>query len=374
MDGSWLWSDYDHSGSGIEDDNTSLSCQQRLEEGFPLSLSTTIANTIRYIQIIYYTICYPTAFLLNMFVIFIITRFKKLHTMTFYFALQIIIVNVANIIIFFPSSMANAVEDRFVFTGLCPVMGFITSFLLSARNLLMFVLVADRFCLIFLPFWYSRHRARVVIPLSIAGWLIPFTITLLLVTVLPDCFNFQRLTWVCLWGGGCKYVALCTSYSAFLTTLINVGTIVAFLLYLALLCKAKKLRNKVTVLQSNGTIEERKIEKRNKKREQRANTTFLILFIALVGVTFPAYIVLTLGNVALNALNIRPQPAGFTIASIFLASLYVLIFVMDPIVIMRNQDVREVLQTIMAKLRRKGREVPASSSSETANLELRSQN
>ena len=245
MEGPGLWTGYgDHSGSGMEDDNnnTSISCPQLLEQGFPLSLSTTTANTIRYIQITYYSLCYPTAFLLNAFVIFIIARFKKLHTTTFYLALQIIIINVANILMFFPSSMANATADRFVFTGLCPALGFLTSFLFSSRNLLMFVLVADRFFLIFAPFWYSRHRVKVVIPLSIAGWIVPLTITLIPAIVLPDCFNFQRFTWVCLWGGGCKYVALCTSYSVFLTTLINAGTFVAFLLYLALLWRAKKLK------------------------------------------------------------------------------------------------------------------------------------
>ena len=305
MDRSGLWPDFSHSGSGM-DDNITISCRQQLEHGFPLPLSTTTANAIHYVLIVYYILCYPTAFMFNLFVVFIIVRFKKLHTTTFYLALQIIITNVANIIIFFPSSMANASADRFIFTGLCPAMGFLTSFSFSARNLLMFVLVANRFCLIFLPFWYSRHRVRVVIPLSIIRWLIPLAIMLLLAIVLPDCYSFQHLTWVCLWGGGCKYVALCMSYNALLATLINAGTFTALLLYLALLCRAKKLRNKVTVSQSDESAEVREIAKRNKKREQRANTTFLILFVALVGVTFPTYIVLTLGNVALNALNVRP--------------------------------------------------------------------
>lgn len=124
---------------------------------------------------------------------------------------------------------------------------------------------------------------------------------------------------------------------------------------------------------SNESADVREIVKRNKKREQRANTTFLILFIALVGVTFPTYIVLSLGNVALNALSVRPQPAGYTIISILLASLYILIFVMDPIVIMRNQDVREVVQIIVDKLRRRGREVAPCKTKPIAQIELQVQ-
>ena len=355
--------------------DTSISCQLLLEQGFPSSLSASAANTMRYIQIIYYSLCYPAAFLLNASVIFIIVRFKKLHTMTFYLALQIIIINVANIIIFFPSSMTNAIADRFVFEGLCPAMGFLTSFLFSARNLLMFVLVADRFCLIFLPFWYSRHRVRVVVPLSIAGWLVPLTITLVAAIALPDCFNFQRFTWVCLWGGGCKHVALCTSYSAFLTTLINFGTFIALLLYLALLCRAKKLTNKIAVAeQSNESAEDREIAKQLKKREQRANTTFLILFITLVGVTFPTYIVVTLGNVVLNARSVSPQPGSFTVVATLMTSLYILIFIMDPVVIMRNQDVKEVLEIIINKLRKRGREIVSFSSTTSSDIELQTYN
>ena len=97
------------------------------------------------------------------------------------------------------------------------------------------------------------------------------------------------------------------------------------------------------------------------------------MFVVLVGVTLPSYIVLLLGNVVLNALNVRPQPAGFTIASTFLASLYILIFVLDPIVIMRNQDMREVLETITAKFRRRGREVASNCSNPLADLELQEQ-
>jgi hypothetical protein len=162
-----------------------------------------------------------------------------------------------------------------------------------------------------------------------------------------------------------------------LTTLINIGTFIAFLLYLALLCRAKKLKNKITVAQSNESAEDREIAKQMKKREQRANTTFLILFIALIGVTFPTYVVVTLGNVILNACNIRPPPAVFTIIATFTASLYILIFVMDPIVIMRNQDVREVLQIIVNKLRKRGRDIVPSSSTggnPISNTELQTQN
>ena len=295
----------------------------------------------------------------NVFVIFLVVRFRRLQNITFYIALQIIIVDLANTVIIYPSSAANAIANGFVFTGLCSAMGFLISFLRIARNGLMFVMVADRFCLIFLPFWYSRHRVKVMLPISIGTWILSLILTLIPVSGLLDCYGFQRFTWSCLLGVGCKHVVECTAYRTFLITSSNVGTFIALLLYLALLCKARKLRNKITLLQSNESSEDKAAAKEKHKRERRANTTFLILFAALVGVSFPSYLFFTFGNIALNALNVRPAPPAYTIVAILSRSLFPLLVIMDPIVIMRNQDVREVIHSIFGKLSKRGVRAPS---------------
>jgi hypothetical protein len=300
-------------------------------------------------------ICYPTALLLNAFVIFIIARFKKLHTTTFYLALQIIVANLANIIVYYPYSSANAIADKNVSLALCPALGFITSFLLAARNLLMFVLVADRFCLILMPFWYGRHRVRVVIPLSIGAWILALIVSVIPLIGFRKCYALSRVTWVCFISGRCG-MTQCNSYSIFVTFLNNGGTFTAFLLYLALYCKAKKIQNRITVaIVSNESAEARAAAKEARKRDRRANATFMILFGALIGVTLPAFIF----AIFIRAISIfftaqnRTSAANsyFVFISVVLTNLYLLIFITDPIVIMRNQDVREVMETIKAKLR-----------------------
>ena len=369
---------YDYSGSTMDAffDNTTvrfLTCQQRRDLGNPLPLSVTIADALRYIQVIYYMICYPTALVLNAFVIFIIARFRKLQNTTFYLAVQIIIANLANITVYYPYSTANAIANGDISPALCPAMGFITSFLLSARHLLMFVLVADRLCLILLPFWYSRHRVRAVIPLSIGGWMLALIISLIPVIGLRNCYSLQRFTWVCMVGNGCDMPG-CNAYSTFTTIFINIGTFVAFLLYLALYWKARKLQNCVTIQPHiNQSLEDQEIMKKNRKRKRRANNTFLILFTALVGVTFPSFLFFIISRAALVALSVTPPPPAFTVIAIMLGSLYLLIFIMDPIVIMRNQDVREVIQLIIAKLhptRERRRKGLANTTSGTANLTI----
>ena len=353
MDGS---GNYHYSDSAPVDENlTNLTCEELRQLGNPHLVAAAIANPLRYLQLSYYMICYPIAFLLNSFVIFIIARFKKLHNTTFYLALQIIVANLANIVVYYPYSSANAIADKNVSLALCPVLGFLTSFLLAARNLLMFVLVADRFCLIFLPFWYGRHRVRVVVPLSIAGWLLALTVAVIPLISLRKCYALIRVTWVCFVGRGCD-MPQCSSYSIFVSLFNNVGTFIAFCLYLALYCKAKKIKNKITAASTSDESEEvRKAAKEARKRDRRANATVMILFSALIGVTLPAFFF----GIFIRALAIVISTENTTFAansyfvfiSVVLTNLYLLIFITDPIVIMRNQDVRDVMETIRAKLR-----------------------
>ena len=363
MDGSGLWTDFDYPGSGLEDNTTSVTdsvCRQ--EQGSPLPVSMTTANILRCIQVVYYLICFVAAVLLNTFVITIVVRFKRLHNLTFYFSLQIIIVDFINTIIIFPHSAANAIADKFIFTGLCNTLGFFISFFRFARNTLMFVLVVDRFCSIFLPFWYNQHRPKAITLLSIAAWTL--TMIFILITASLGCYQFQRFTWTCSLGIGCKNTTICTAYTTFFIAVVNVTAFISFLLYLALLCKAKKHRNRIVPSQlgDNDNAEAREIERRRAKSERRANTTLFILFTAIMGVTFPTYLTTIFGDAALHILEATP-PTAYTIIMVLLRGTPNLITILDPIVIMRNQDVREVIQTIVAKLQRRQREVIAAAMS-----------
>ena len=367
MNGSGLWTTYDYLGSGLGE-NASMVCHQ--EQGSLLPVSMTTANVLRYIQVVYYLICFLIAVLLNTFVITIVVRFQRLHSLIFYFSLQIIIVDLINAIIIFPHSAANAIADRFIFTGLCTTLGFFISFFRFARNTLMFVLVVDRFCAIFLPFWYNQHRSRAITLLSIIAWTL--TMIFILINASLGCYQFQRFTWTCSLGIGCKNMTMCSAYATLFIAVVNITAFVSFLLYLALLCKAKKLRNRIVPPQSTSdSTEAKEIEKRKRQSERRGNTTFFILFTAIIGITFPAYLLAIFGDTALYILKATP-PAAYTVVLVLLRGTPNLITILDPIVIMRNQDVREVLQTIFAKVRRQ----PMSANQEelaTDNIQLEAQ-
>ena len=331
-----------------------LSCQERqVEFGFPLPISDTAAITLRYIQVIYYLVSFPLGVFLNLFVVLLILRFKKLQNVTFILAVQVSVGDLINAAIVYPTSAANAIADRYVFTGLCTTIGFVVFYLRIVRIYLMFVLVLDRFLTVFMPFWYQRHRVKVVVPFSLGAWILAFIIGLIPAKGLLDCYSFQRNTWACVPTNGCLHRNACSIYNSTAVALSNSCNIVSVILYFSLFIKARKLRNKIFILRESDESSEieRTAAAQKVKRERRANITFFLLFIVLVGVNFPPFIFFVLGRPIITSLMITP-PQGYTIAGVIGRAMYPLLTIFDPLVIMRNEDFKEVFKKLWKNFRK----------------------
>ena len=334
-----------------------LTCQQKqVEFGNPLPLSSDVANVLRYMQVAYYFICLPFGLFLNLMVISLILRFKKLQNVTFILAFQVSVNDLFNVILVFPTSAANAIADRYVFTGLCPVIGFIVFYLRIARIYLMLVLALDRFCTVFLPFWYhrKRNRVKVIVLLSLVAWSLAFVVALIPQRGLLDCYSFQRNTWACVPTNGCLHRNECSVYISTAIAVSNFCNVVSLLLYFSLFCKARRLRNKLVKQHqstSNGKDSKATTTQKLTIRERRANVTFFLLFLALAGVSFPPFLFFVVGRPVITSLNIVPHPA-YTIAGVIGRAFYPLLTIMDPIVIMRNADFREVTRNICGRFKK----------------------
>ena len=265
---------------------------------------------VRSLQIIYYITSFILGIVLNGILILTITSDKKLQNVTYCFALQIVIADLAHALVVYPTSAVNAIVGYFAFTGLCSTLGLFITLMRIARSSLMAMLVIDRFCTVFLPFWYNRNRGKLVVATSLVSWVISIIVSLIPVSGLLDCYTFQQPTWACQLGEGCSYQVACTVYRTFVTTTIVVGLFLVLLLYVALLIKAKKIRNRVAMDASttNESQEVREETKRTRLRERRTNTTFFILFLALIGTSFVPYFFFTFGNIVLSALKLNPPP------------------------------------------------------------------
>ena len=329
-----------------------LTCEQRqVEFGSPLPLSMNAANVLRYMQISYYIFCFPFGVSLNLLVLLLILRFKKLQNITFILAIQVSVSDLINAMLIFPTSAANAIADRYVFTGLCTTIGIVVFYMRIARIYLMFVLALDRFLTVFAPFWYQRCRIRMVIMLSLCAWILSFVVALIPVKGLLDCYSFQRHTWACVPSTGCSNRDACSKYNSTSIALSNGCNVVSLLLYSTMFCKARQLRNKIRILQKSSAKCEagmRDAVTESLKRERRANITFFLLFFALTGVSIPPFIFFVVGNPIITTLNVVPPPA-YIIVGIIGRATYPLLTIVDPIVIMRNEDFREVIGKICRK-------------------------
>ena len=157
-----------------------------------------------------------------------------------------------NSAIVFPTSAVNAVVGCFVFTGLCSTFGFVAFFLGLARFYLMFVLVLDHFCTVFMPFWYDQHRIKVVLP-SFFYWCIDVSIySSSCPCKRPAWLQYEvvRNSWSCFPAAGCLHQRECFAYRCIAYTSSNACGVVSLVLctMIILFHKARKLRNRVAVV------------------------------------------------------------------------------------------------------------------------------
>ena len=210
--------------------------------GQPLPIPESVENVLRRIQALYYIFNLVLGVFLNLLVIVLTFTLKGYKTLHSCLVFRCVLVTCT-----LPTSAANAIAGRFVLTGLCSLFGFGQFFLGLARTYLMFVLVFDRFCTVIVPFWYLRHRIRMVLPLSLGAWMLAFVVALIPVKGLLDCYSVVRSGWACFPNQGCKHQEECLSYIWTTIILSNTSSVVSLIMYLILFCKAKKLRNKVTI-------------------------------------------------------------------------------------------------------------------------------
>ena len=375
------WTDY---GSGSDTNSMSitenesllgLTCEERqVEFGYPLPLSMSAAQVLRYMQVTYYFLCFPFGVSLNCLILLLILRFKKLQNITFILAIQVSASDLVNAALVFPTSAANAIADRYVFTGLCTTIGIVVFHMRIARIYLMFVLALDRFLTVFTPFWYQRCRMRVTVMLSLGAWTLSFIIALIPVKGLLDCYSFQRHTWACVPSVGCSNRYACSVYNSTSIAISNGCNVLSLLLYFIMFCKARQLRNKIRALQKSSAKCEagmRDAVTESLRRERRANVTFFLLFLALTGVSIPPFLFFVVGRPIITTLNVVPPPA-YVIAGVIGRAMYPLLTIVDPIVIMRNADFKDVIRKL-CRHQKKERGVghpSQSSSSSTAVIQM----
>ena len=186
--------------------------------------------------------------------------------------------------------------------------------------------------------------------------MLAFIVGLVPVKGLLDCYSFQRRGWACFPSQGCNYQEECLTYTWIFISVTNICSVVSLIMYLTLFYKARKLRNKVDYQPDVSSADERTATARKLKQERRANVTFFLLYLALIGVSLPSVITLFIGRALVTGGTTLPMV--YNVVEILAGSSFPLLTFIDPLVIMRNEDFREAIKGLFNKLKPRTSETP----------------
>lgn len=285
------------------------------------------AIIVRSVQAIYFGLLALFGCLLNVLVISLVGKFKKLHTLSFAIGLQVVVLDLLlATFVFGLTVIPNIIANRWLFgEHFCYISGSFFVVMVSERTILMFVFVLDRFLIIFWPFSYKRHNLKAAIFFSILSWCI--SISGAIIPAALDCYRFGEVTWVCALSASCN--TNCALYNIIYIGLILAPFIVIpVILYAILYIKVRRIRKKLVPQSSSYE---------STTKNWRTAITFFLLFVSLLVVTLP--------NVAISIIGpFVPESVGFQVVTTISASFTAILVITDPILIMRNRDVRQIVQ------------------------------
>ena len=311
--------------------NLSGSCTARHIQG-PVELPYSSAFTItsRAIQSVFFAFTFIFGSLLNTLVIVLVVKYKKLRTYSLLVALQIVVLSLM-LALLTAVSLVNAIANMWLFgEQMCAVTGLFISTATTVRSLLMCVFVIDRYLSVFWLFTYPKYRVKVMVVLSVASWVLSLIISITLLPGLLDCYSFRQNGWLCSFDAGCNSSCFIVASTLFGIILLPI-TIFPIFFYARLYCKARQMKKSMA---TNDWTD---------KHEWKATITFFLLFVTVFAMTLPSIAIsITIGSIYTH---VDPPPAAYALTLLSSGVIY-LVIVTDPIVIMRNQDMKEVLSGI----------------------------
>lgn len=332
--------------------------------GPPATNSGCIAPTrlfihpaVDYVQAVIVLLTMILAVSMNGFVVFLIAKHKVLHKMAFFLALQLIVPNLIFSATVLPFMFVTAVLREWrLGLVMCQLLGSIHDTVITSRYLLIFVLTIDRVISVFYPFFHLRYGGKVAICNSIVAWILTLTRSVTSLEGVLSCTKYVPTFKMCSGAPFCSEI--CRVHTLFFSAILAVfGVVTPFVLYAILFFKAKIIRHRfmnlirmqempssVSVPNSEDqpmTTGNRMNSAATNEHNHRATVTFVILAAVIIGCALPPYILYT----AQNILGSGPPPPVLIILQIIVGRTLIYgLAVADPIVILRNRDIRELFQ------------------------------
>ena len=285
-----------NSGEGSLD-NVTLTCAERniMGTSSESQFSPALFITVKVIRIAYFFLLFLLSVSLNCFVIWLVATHKKLHTLSFGVALQVIVLDILFSVSIHLPIVITSIAGRWVLgKEACVLIGFIAFFTGLERTHLMFVFVVDRFLSVFFPYFYPRHKVKITVSLSAFSWLIVFILSVVSLPGILDCYTFISNLNYCSRSTTCSRTCFIIGNVSFAILAVP-STVVPLFLFGALYCKGRRIRKEMAISPDGGGCDEAG------KREWRATITFFLLFITLFALTIPTTTIqITIAQVAVR--------------------------------------------------------------------------
>lgn len=352
--GDWffdMWSSGENSSafinsSGEEPSNDfTLSCSARSIQGpIMLPYSTALTTTVRAILSVLYIIIFPLGIFFNALVIYLVAKYKKLRTRSFAISLQVVVLDLILLCTVFLLHPITTIANQWLYGEYtCAITGFIYTTFISARTYLMFMSVIDCFLSVFFPLFHRKWSTKVIVILSTITWLFTLMYGVIFLPGILDCYAFCNLLNLCLALGKCSKNCATLGYIS-IGVLYGPATLFPLILYSTVYWKAISFKRSLESNIHAGISNKGEVQ----KRDWRATITFFLLFVAVFAVTSPIFILSIIAS-ALSRMKVPPPPVLYfliSIANVLNSSLVIV----DPIIILRHRDIREVLREMKQKL------------------------
>ena len=325
------------------EDNLTLSCAAESIQGpVELPYPETLVMVVRILQCILSLLVFVVGCGLNILVVILVAKYKKLQTLSFGIALQIVALDLV-LAFMYGFSLPNSIANRWLFgEHVCSLIGVIVLVIVLVRTAVLCIFVIDRFLLVFFPFSYPKHQIVTVVALSALAWL--FSLAVAVVGYFLDCYTFIANNWWCFLNVGCN-----RNCSALQTAVHLVLTapciIVPIVLYTLLFMKAKKAKAAMTSAAAG-------MDGPKLANDWKATITFFLMFLTVFVLTLPNLVIVFVLRVQYDKVE---MPLVLYLLSVAATRLLSLLPISDAVLILRNGDVREVVREILEKMVQKCR-------------------
>lgn len=314
--------------------------------GIPPFLPSSIPPAVDYIQGTIALLMTILTVVLNSFVIYLVACHRVMQQRAFFLALQISVVHLIWVVVMITITV-SAFERRWLFgETVCMIMGVLHDGTISLRFLFTLIFALDRLFTVFMPFCYAKNGNKVSALMSVVVWILAFVRVIVSMKGGLDCYSyfpsFKTCTAVAC-SESCRIHIL-----TFSTFLFVSSVVLPCALYCILFRKAKKLNNQTRpVLEVCARTNRPLRSLAQRKRERRALFTFFLLLLVVIGTTTPAYI-LYATHMALG----KPSTLLILLQILVGRTCIYFLAVGDPIVILWNRDVVEVIHALKASVYR----------------------